>query len=104
MRLLPPAQRGVLGLTHRSRRLRPPPPPPRHLPQEITRFLRNPLKPAILAMSRPDTKKNITMLVQAFGEHATLRELANLVLVMVSAPAALRCAGAPRGGQLHAGR
>lgn len=52
--------------------------------QEIARFLRNPLKPAVLAMSRPDAKKNITTLVKAFGEHPVLRELANLVLVMVS--------------------
>jgi len=51
--------------------------------QDIARFLRNPLKPAILAMSRPDSKKNITTLVKAFGEHVMLRELANLVLVMV---------------------
>lgn len=50
--------------------------------REITRFLRNPLKPAILAMSRPDAKKNITTLVDAFGRHSMLRELANLVLVM----------------------
>lgn len=50
--------------------------------KEISRFLRNPLKPAILAMSRPDTKKNITTLVKAFGEHPLLRELANLVLIM----------------------
>ena len=34
-------------------------------------------------MSRPDTKKNITTLVKAFGENAMLRELANLVLIMV---------------------
>lgn len=52
--------------------------------QEIFRFLRNPRKPAILAMSRPDAKKNITTLVKAFGENPTLRELANLVLIMVS--------------------
>lgn len=51
--------------------------------QEIFRFLRNPRKPAILAMSRPDAKKNITTLVKAFGENPTLRELANLVLIMV---------------------
>jgi len=51
--------------------------------QDIARFLRNPLKPAILAMSRPDSKKNITTLVKAFGEHSMLRELANLVLIMV---------------------
>lgn len=50
--------------------------------QEIARFLRNPVKPAILAMSRPDAKKNITTLVKAFGEHSVLRELANLVLIM----------------------
>lgn len=49
---------------------------------EMSRFLRNPLKPAVLAMSRPDTKKNITTLVRAFGEHSLLRELANLVLIM----------------------
>lgn len=51
--------------------------------QEIARFLRNPRKPVILAMSRPDAKKNITTLVKAFGENNTLREIANLVLVMV---------------------
>ena len=50
--------------------------------QDIAKFLRNPLKPAILAMSRPDAKKNITTLVKAFGEHSILRELANLVLIM----------------------
>ena len=50
--------------------------------QEIFRFLKNPRKPAILAMSRPDAKKNIT--TKAFGEDPTLRELANLVLIMVS--------------------
>ena len=51
--------------------------------QEIARFLRNPRKPAILAMSRPDAKKNITTLVNAFGKNTMLRELANLVLIMV---------------------
>ncbi|GAB4822201.1 hypothetical protein N2152v2_009247 [Parachlorella kessleri] len=50
--------------------------------QDIGRFLRNPLKPAVLAMSRADPKKNITALVQAFAEHPMLRELANLVLIM----------------------
>ena len=51
--------------------------------QEIFRFLSNPRKPCILAMSRPDAKKNITTLVKAFGEHPQLRKLANLVLIMV---------------------
>ena len=58
-----------------------------HAAQEIFRFLKNPRKPAILAMSRPDAKKNITTLVKAFGENPTLRELANLVLIMVGLPA-----------------
>ncbi len=34
-------------------------------------------------MSRPDAKKNITTLVNAFGKNTMLRELANLVLIMV---------------------
>jgi len=33
----------------------------------------------ILALARPDPKKNITTLVKAFGECRPLRELANLV-------------------------
>jgi hypothetical protein len=33
----------------------------------------------ILALARPDPKKNITTLLKAFGECAPLRELANLV-------------------------
>ena len=48
----------------------------------IFSFLRNPRKPAILAMSRPDPKKNLLGLVTAFASCGTLRQLANLVLVM----------------------
>ena len=59
---------------------------PLHAMQEVFRFLSNPRKPCILAMSRPDAKKNITTLVKAFGEHPQLRKLANLVLVMVCLP------------------
>ncbi|OVA08010.1 Glycosyl transferase [Macleaya cordata] len=36
----------------------------------------------ILALSRPDPKKNITTLLKAFGECRPLRELANLTLIM----------------------
>jgi ABC-type multidrug transport system permease subunit len=43
------------------------------------RFFTNPRKPMILALARPDPKKNITTLVKAFGECRPLRELANLV-------------------------
>ncbi|KAF9613835.1 hypothetical protein IFM89_012367 [Coptis chinensis] len=49
---------------------------------EIMRFFTNPRKPMILALARPDPKKNITTLVKAFGECKPLRELANLTLVM----------------------
>jgi sucrose-phosphate synthase len=57
----------------------------RHLPPiwaEITRFFTNPHKPQILALSRPDPKKNITTLLKAFGECQPLRELANLTLIL----------------------
>lgn len=46
---------------------------------QVMRFLANPHKPMILALSRPDPKKNITTLLKAFGECGPLRELANLV-------------------------
>lgn len=49
---------------------------------EVMHFLTNPHKPMILALSRPDPKKNITTLVKAFGECRPLRELANLILIM----------------------
>ncbi|CAM6021442.1 unnamed protein product, partial [Sphagnum balticum] len=49
---------------------------------EIMRFFTNPHKPMILALARPDPKKNITTLLKAFGECAPLRELANLTLIM----------------------
>ncbi|GAV60532.1 Glycos_transf_1 domain-containing protein/S6PP domain-containing protein/Glyco_trans_4_4 domain-containing protein [Cephalotus follicularis] len=49
---------------------------------EIMRFFSNPRKPMILALARPDPKKNITTLVKAFGECRPLRELANLTLIL----------------------
>lgn len=49
---------------------------------EIMRFFTNPRKPMILALARADPKKNITTLVKAFGECRSLRELANLTLIM----------------------
>ncbi|KDP31602.1 hypothetical protein JCGZ_14827 [Jatropha curcas] len=57
----------------------------RNLPpiwSEIMRFFTNPHKPMILALSRPDPKKNITTLLKAFGECQRLRELANLALIL----------------------
>ncbi|CAM8995866.1 unnamed protein product [Rhodiola kirilowii] len=49
---------------------------------EVMRFFTNPHKPMILALSRPDPKKNVTTLLKAFGECRPLRELANLTLIL----------------------
>lgn len=48
---------------------------------DLRRFLREPDKPFILALSRPDARKNIAALVEAYGGDETLREAANLVVV-----------------------
>jgi sucrose-phosphate synthase len=49
--------------------------------QAVARFLNAPDKPVILALSRPDERKNIATLVQAYGESPELQERANLVVV-----------------------
>ncbi|KAL3532289.1 hypothetical protein ACH5RR_005810 [Cinchona calisaya] len=56
--------------------------PDPHIWAEIMRFFTNPRKPMILALARPDPKKNLTTLVKAFGECRPLQELANLTLIM----------------------
>lgn len=48
--------------------------------QEIARFLTHPDKPMILAISRPDRRKNIAGLVEAYGRDKELQSLANLVI------------------------
>jgi sucrose-phosphate synthase len=48
--------------------------------EEIERFLNEPEKPLILAVSRPDRRKNIEGLVTAYGEDKELRSLANLAI------------------------
>ncbi|MFP4252522.1 MAG: HAD family hydrolase [Guyparkeria sp.] len=48
---------------------------------DLKRFLREPERPVVLALSRPDERKNIATLVEAFGSHPTLREQANLVII-----------------------
>lgn len=50
------------------------------------RFFTNPHKPMILALARPDPKKNLITLVKAFGECRQLRELANLVNLQIHPP------------------
>jgi len=49
--------------------------------KQLKRFLNHPDKPIILALSRPDPRKNITTLVEAYGESPQLQKLANLVVV-----------------------
>lgn len=61
-----------------------PPPPGPYAPtiaNELARFLREPRKPPVLAMSRPDRRKNIATLVRAYGENTRLQELANLIII-----------------------
>jgi sucrose-phosphate synthase len=48
---------------------------------ELKRFLNQPDKPIILALSRPDPKKNIVSLIEAYGESPQLQQAANLVIV-----------------------
>ncbi|QEG43852.1 HAD-IIB family hydrolase [Roseimaritima ulvae] len=50
--------------------------------KKIDCFLRDPDKPMILAMARPDERKNLEMLVDVYGQSEELQEIANLVLVM----------------------
>lgn len=47
----------------------------------LKRYLRQPDKPMILALSRPDPKKNIVALIEAYGACPALQEAANLVIV-----------------------
>jgi sucrose-phosphate synthase len=61
-----------------------PPAPGASFPEievEIGRHLKDSDKPIILALSRPDKRKNIVALVECFGQSPELRELANLVIV-----------------------
>ncbi|WP_299256903.1 HAD-IIB family hydrolase [uncultured Kushneria sp.] len=47
----------------------------------LGRFLTDPNKPALLAIARPVTRKNLAALVRAFGNSPALRDKANLVIV-----------------------
>lgn len=48
---------------------------------ELNRFLSNPQKPIVFAMSRADERKNIETLIHAFSNNFFLRQHANLMLV-----------------------
>ncbi|MEO1211202.1 MAG: HAD-IIB family hydrolase [Cyanobacteria bacterium J06638_20] len=49
---------------------------------DLQRFLQDPEKPIIMALSRPAVRKNVSALVKAYGEDPELQKLANLVLVL----------------------
>lgn len=50
--------------------------------EHLRPFLRDLSRPAIIAMARPDERKNLDSLVRVFGQSRELREKANLILVM----------------------
>lgn len=49
--------------------------------RQLDGFLREPGKPLILALSRPDERKNILTLLEAFGESHELQQLSNVLIV-----------------------
>ena len=49
--------------------------------RRIIPFLMDPDKPMILALSRPDARKNIATLIRAYGENERLRTAANLTII-----------------------
>lgn len=48
---------------------------------QVARFLTDPDKPLILALSRPDERKNILTLIEAYGESMPLKLAANLLVI-----------------------
>ena len=48
---------------------------------ELKRFLKEPSRHMVLAISRPDQRKNIGTLIEAFGESEELQQAANLVII-----------------------
>ena len=48
---------------------------------QVNRFLTDPEKPLILALSRADERKNLAALVEAFGQSSDLQDAANLLIV-----------------------
>ena len=48
---------------------------------ELTEHLKEPNKPIIFALSRPDQRKNITALIEAFGQSPSLQKIANLLII-----------------------
>ncbi len=49
---------------------------------ELNRFFITPDKPLILSLSRPDKRKNVASLIQAYGESKELQAIANLAVFL----------------------
>ena len=49
--------------------------------KELTSHLKTPDKPIILALSRPEIRKNIASLIEAFGQSPSLQKIANLIII-----------------------
>jgi sucrose-phosphate synthase len=64
-------------------RFRPPVPedPPIAFAEEVSRYLKDPEKPLILALSRADRRMNLQTLLRAYGESEELKDAANLLIV-----------------------
>ena len=52
-----------------------------HFRRSLERFLQNPNKPMILALSRADERKNIQTLIESYGQSTQLQKAANLVII-----------------------
>lgn len=48
--------------------------------EKIEKFLSNPHKPVIVAISRPDRHKNLRTLIEVYGKNKELQSIANLVI------------------------
>jgi sucrose-phosphate synthase len=57
---------------------------PKGVDSMLARFLSEPERPMIVAIARPDERKNLEMLVRVYGESEELQRLANLVVLMGS--------------------
>ncbi len=75
MRVIPPGVDISRFQPPTARQKRPP------IAKSLERFLHDPKKPMILALSRADERKNIATLVRAYAENPDLREMANLVVI-----------------------
>ncbi len=59
--------------------------------ESISKFLTNPHKPIILALSRPDRHKNLNTLIEVYGKDKELQSMANLVIFAEFEKTLLKC-------------